>query len=49
MKKALGMMALGMGVGAGAVALYDQYKSGNLQKLVNKAEKKVDKMLDNMN
>ena len=49
MKKALGMMALGMGVGAGAVALYDQYKSGNLQRLMNKAEKKVDKMLDNMN
>ena len=49
MKKALGMMALGMGMGAGAYALYDQYKSGNLKKMVNKAEKKVDKMLDNMN
>lgn len=49
MKKALGMMVLGMGMGAGAVAMYDQYKSGNLGKLVNKAEKKVDKMLDNMN
>ena len=49
MKKALGMMAVGMGMGAGAVIMYDQYKAGNLQKLVNKAEKKMDKMLDNMN
>ena len=49
MKKALGMMAVGMGMGAGAVIMYDQYKSGNLQKFVNKAEKKMDKMLDNMN
>ena len=49
MKKALGMMAIGMGMGAGAVIMYDQYKSGNLQKIMNKAEKKVDQMLDNMN
>ena len=40
MKKALGMMAIGMGMGAGAVIMYDQYKSGNLQKMVNKAEKR---------
>ena len=49
MKKALGMMAIGMGMGAGAVIMYDQYKSGNLQKIVNKAENKMDKMLGNMN
>ena len=49
MKKTLGMMAIGMGMGAGAVIMYDSYKSGNLQKMVNKAEKKMDKMLDNMN
>jgi len=49
MKKALGMMAIGMGMGAGAVIMYDQYKSGNLQKIVNKAEKKMGNMLDNMN
>ena len=49
MKKALGMMAIGMGMGAGAVIMYDAYKSGNLQKILNKAEKKMDNMLDNMN
>lgn len=48
MKKTLGMMALGMGMGVGAKIMYDSYKSGNLQKIVNKAEKKMDKMLDNM-
>ena len=45
MKNALSMLAIGMGMGAGAVIMYDQYKSGNLQKLVNKAEKKMDNML----
>ena len=49
MKKALGMMAVGMGMGAGAVFMYDQYKSGNLQKFISKTEKKMDQMLDNMN
>ena len=49
MKKTLGMMAIGMGMGAAGYFMYDQYKSGNLQKFVNKAEKKMDKMLDNMN
>lgn len=49
MKKALSMMVIGMGMGAGAVIMYDQYKSGNLQKLVNKTGKEVTKMLDNMN
>lgn len=49
MKKALGMMALGIGVGAGAYAMYDQYKSGNLSKMIKKAEKGVNKMVDNLN
>ena len=48
MKKTLGMMAIGMGMGVGAKIMYDAYKSGDLQKLVNKAEKKMDNMLDNM-
>ena len=49
MKQALSMMVIGMGMGAGAVIAYDQYKSGNLQKFVKNTEKKVDKMLDSMN
>ncbi|MBP3634997.1 MAG: hypothetical protein J6J17_00870 [Bacilli bacterium] len=48
MKKALGMMVLGAGMGAGAVFMYDQYKSGKLGKMVSKAGKEVTKMLDNM-
>ena len=48
MKQAFGMLILGMGMGAGAMFAYDQYKSGNLQKFAKKAEKKVDKMLDSM-
>lgn len=48
MKKALGMMVLGIGVGAGAVAIYDQYKAGNLDKFIKKTGKEVSKMLDNM-
>lgn len=48
MKKALGMMALGTLVGAGAVAMYDQYKAGNLDKFIKKTTKEVNKMLDNM-
>ncbi len=49
MKKALSMMVLGIGMGAGAVAMYDQYKSGNLGKTLKKTGKEVTKMLDNMN
>ncbi len=48
MKKTLGMMALGIGVGAGMVAMYDQYKSGKLGKFMKKTGKEVTKMLDNM-
>lgn len=48
MKKTLGMMVLGAGMGAGAMYMYDQYKSGNLPKMVKKAGKEVSKMLDNM-
>lgn len=48
MKKALSMMVLGASMGAGAVFMYDQYKSGKLGKMVSKAGKEVTKMLDNM-
>lgn len=43
-------MVLGVGMGAGAVLMYDQYKAGNLdpKKMVKKAGKEVTKMLDNM-
>ena len=44
MKKMIEMMIIGMGVGAGAVVLYDQCKSGNLQKLANKAGKVLEDM-----
>lgn len=52
MKKTLGMMVLGAGIGAGAVAMYDQYKSGNLSKMVKKvgkAGKDITKMIDDLN
>lgn len=49
MKKALGMMVLGVGMGAGFVCMYDQYKSGNLGKMVKKAGKEVTKMIDDLN
>ena len=47
-KKAIGMMALGMGMGAGMVAMYNEVKSGELTKTVKKAGKEVSKMIDNM-
>ena len=43
MKKALGMMALGMGLGAGSVFMYDQYKNGNLARAVNKGAQEISK------
>ena len=52
MKKTLGMMVLGAGMGAGAVYMYDQYKSGNLNKIakqVSKAGRDVSKMIDDLN
>lgn len=49
MKKTLAVMALGMGVGAaGSYVMYNQYKNGNLSKLLNKVEKKASDMIDNM-
>jgi len=49
MKKAIGMMALGMGMGAGAVFMYDQYRTGNLAKAVNKGAKEISKALPKSN
>jgi hypothetical protein len=43
MKKAIGMMALGMGFGASAMFLYDQYKSGSLTKAVNNGAREITK------
>lgn len=49
MKKTLAVMAFGMGVGAaGSYLMYNQYKNGNLGKLLNKVEKKASDMIDNM-
>ena len=45
MKKAIGMMALGMGMGAGAVFMYDQYKNGNLAKAVDKSANEISKVV----
>lgn len=52
MKKTLSMMVLGAGMGAGAIFMYDQYKSGNLSKMakkVSKAGRNVSKMIDDLN
>ena len=52
MKKTLGMIVLGAGMGAASVYMYDQYKSGNLNKIakkVSKAGKDVSKMIDDLN
>ena len=46
MKKTLGMMALGMGMGAAGMFVFDKYKSGDLQKMVKKTEKKIDQMMN---
>ena len=43
MKRAIGMMALGMGFGASAMFLYDQYKSGELEKTVDRGAKEISK------
>lgn len=43
MKKAIGMMALGMGMGAGAVIMYDQFMNGNASKAINKGAKEISK------
>lgn len=43
MKKAIGMMALGMGMGAGMMYMYNEFQNGNLTKTVNKGVKEVKK------
>ena len=52
MKKTIGMMVRGGGMGAASVYMYDQYKSGNLNKIakkVSKAGRDVSKMIDDLN
>lgn len=43
MKKSIGMMALGLGMGAGAVFMYDQIMNGNASKAINKGAKEISK------
>lgn len=45
-KKSLMIMSLGMGIGAGAVYMHDQYKNGNLKKVIKKGSKELTKALD---
>ena len=44
MKKAIGMMALGAGFGAGMMFMVDQYRNGNLTKAVRKGTKEIEKV-----
>ena len=48
MKKAISMMALGMGIGVSSMFLYDQYKNGNLTRAVNNGAKEITKAVKNM-
>lgn len=46
MKKTVGMMALGIGMGAGAMFMYEQYKNGNLANAVEKGSKELTKAVN---
>lgn len=46
MKKTIGMMALGIGMGAGAMFMYEQYKNGNLANAVEKGSKELTKAVN---
>lgn len=48
MKKGIAMMLLGIGVGMGALATYQQYRNGNMQKMYNKLANKAQKSQGNM-
>ena len=43
MKKAIGMMALGMGMGAGAMFMYEEYKNGSLARVVSRGANEISK------
>ena len=42
--KKIGMMALGAGIGAGAMFMIEQYRNGNLSKTMEKGAKAINKM-----
>jgi hypothetical protein len=41
-------MLVGMGLGAGALATYQQYRNGNLQRTVQKMKGQANNKLENM-
>ena len=49
MKKTLGIMALGAGMGAGMMYMYEQYQNGNMAKTMNKGAKAVSNVAKKMN
>ena len=46
MKKAIGMMALGAGFGAGMMYVVDKYRNGDLSKSVDKGAKEITKAVN---
>lgn len=48
MKNGLTYMLLGVGVGMGALASYQQYRNGNMQRAYNKIANKAQKSNGNM-
>lgn len=48
MRKGLTYMLLGLGIGIGALATYQQYRNGNMQRAYNKITNKARKSQENM-
>jgi len=48
MKREITYMLLGVGVGLGALASYQQYRNGNMKKAYNKLANKAPKSHENM-
>jgi len=48
MNRGFTYMLVGMGLGAGALATYQQYKKGNLQRSVQKMKGQAKNTLENM-
>lgn len=48
MKKGLTYMLLGVGVGMGALATYQQYRNGNMKRAYDKMTNKAQKSHENM-